>query len=198
MTRRSLPPTLPPEELVRQLLIAIGEDPEREGLKRTPERVVRAWREIYAGYSQSARDILRLDRPSGERPIFRDGACDAIISLRGVEFYSRCEHHMEPFVGKAYIGYLPDKQVIGVSKLARLLEVHARRLQIQERVGDQITADLMKYLRPKGAGCVLIAKHMCMTCRGVNKQESEMVTSSMLGWFRRPAIKDEFLRMCGL
>ena len=120
-----------------------------------------------------------------------------MVVLRDIEFYSMCEHHMLPFYGKAHIGYLPSKKVVGVSKLARLLEVYARRLQIQERIGQQITEAIMKHLRPTGCGVVIEAKHFCMVARGVGKQDSVMATSSMVGSFREPTVKSEFFRMIG-
>jgi GTP cyclohydrolase I len=177
------------EDNVRRILQAIGEDPEREGLRETPTRVVKSWGKLFGGYSQSPNGIIKT---------FQDGACDEMVILRDIEFYSTCEHHMLPFFGKAHIGYLPNKKVVGISKLARLLEVFSRRLQIQERIGQQVTEALMEILQPQGAGCVLEAQHFCMTARGVEKQDSIMVTSSMRGGFRDDhTVKSEFLRMIG-
>lgn len=179
-----------PEENILRTLQYIGEDPKREGLKETPRRVAVSFEKLYGGYKQDPKDVLKF---------FKDMTCDEIVVLKDIEFYSTCEHHMLPFFGKAHIGYLPKHgKVVGISKLARLLEIHSRRLQIQERIGEHITQDLMEYLEPLGCGCVLEAQHMCMTSRGVEKQNSIMVTSSMQGAFRDDsAIKQEFLRMIG-
>jgi GTP cyclohydrolase I len=142
---------------------------------------------MFAGYKQDPAALLK---------VFEDGACDQMVVLRDIEFYSTCEHHMLPFFGRAHIGYLPQGKVVGISKLARLLEVFARRLQIQERIGQQVTAALQEHLKPLGCGCVLEAQHLCMTSRGVQKQDSVMVTSSMLGQFRSdPAVREEFMKI---
>lgn len=179
-----------PEENVRRVLEYIGEDPNREGLLETPSRVVRSWGELFSGYKTDPATILKS---------FADGACDEMVVLRDVEFYSFCEHHMLPFFGKAHIGYLPNGRVVGISKLARLLDVYTRRLQIQERIGQQITDAIMEQLGAKGAGCILEAKHHCMTCRGVGKQNSVMMTSSLRGVFKDSALpRAEFLKMAGL
>lgn len=172
------------DSVVRQLQF-IHEDPEREGLKETPERVIRSWDILYGGYQQSPEDVIK---------VFEDDNSDEMVLLKDVEFYSTCEHHMLPFFGKAHIAYLPNNRVVGISKLARLLEVYARRLQIQERLGDQVTSALMKHLMPLGAACVLEAQHFCMTARGVQKQNSIMVTSSLKGVFRKDArARSEFM-----
>lgn len=171
-------------DCVRALLSFIGEDVNREGLKDTPGRVVTAYSELFSGY--------KID-PASVFKVFEDGACDQMVILRNVEFYSTCEHHMLPFTGKAHIAYLPKGKVVGISKLARLLEVFARRLQIQERIGQQMTEALDKYLQPLGSACVIEAVHSCMTCRGVNKQHSEMVTSSLTGEFLKAEVRSEFL-----
>lgn len=159
---------------LREILAYIGDDPGREGLVDTPSRIVRSWGEIFAGYNQSPADYLTT---------FDSDGYDQIIISKHIEFFSMCEHHMLPFSGKAHIAYIPDKKIIGISKLARVLEVYSRRLQIQERIGDQVTSALMTYLEPKGAACILEASHMCMQMRGVNKQQSVMTTSSMKGAF---------------
>ena len=174
------------ENNVLRILQYLGEDITREGLKDTPARVVRSWDELYKGYGQNPSDVLT---------VFTEKNCDEMVILKNIEFYSTCEHHMQPFFGKAHIGYLPKNgRVVGISKLARLLEVFARRLQIQERIGMQITEALMKELDCLGCGCVLEARHFCMTCRGVQKQNSVMITSSMKGVFREdPSAKAEFL-----
>ncbi len=172
------------DAVIRQLQF-IGEDPTREGLRETPSRVVRAWGELFAGYKTDPASVCKT---------FSDGACDEMVLLKNCEFYSTCEHHLLPFFGKAHIAYIPDGKVIGVSKLARLLEVYARRLQIQERLGQQVTKALVDNLMPKGAACVLEAQHFCMTSRGVQKQDSVMITSSLTGVFRdKPEARAEFM-----
>lgn len=174
------------EIVVRQLIQCIGDDPEREGLKDTPKRVVRSWATLFGGYLIDPKEALSTT--------FTDVKCDEMVVLRNIEFYSTCEHHMLPFFGVAHIGYIPDKCVVGISKLARLLEVYARRLQIQERICTQVTSSLMEFLKPRGAGCVIQSKHLCMTCRGVEKQNSSMITSSLAGVFREDGrARDEFL-----
>ncbi len=161
------------QNIVRQLQY-MGEDPNREGLKETPKRVVKSWKEIYGGYNQDIKSVFKLF----------DCDHDQIILLKDIEMYSMCEHHMLPFFGKAHIAYIPNgKKVIGISKLARLLEIISRKLQIQERIGTEVVQALNKYLEPKGAACIIEAQHMCMTMRGVNKQNSVMTTSSLTGAF---------------
>ena len=164
-----------PEENVRRLIEFIGDDPNREGLKETPARVIRSYEELLGGYKQDPRDVVK---------VFEDDTCDEMVIVRDIEFVSMCEHHMLPFMGKAHIAYIPDGKVIGVSKLVRVLEVFSRRLQIQERLCEQVTKALDDILKPKGSACVLEAKHLCMTARGVRKQGSVMVTSSLTGVFR--------------
>ena len=173
-----------PEENVLRVLEFIGEDPEREGLQETPSRVVKSWERLFGGYGQDPAKVLKS---------FTDGACDEMVVLRNIEFYSHCEHHMMPFFGRAHIGYIPKGKVVGISKLARLLEVYTRRLQIQERIGQQVTEMMEQVLEPEGCGCILEAQHFCMTSRGVEKQNSVMLTSSMRGCFLDPSIKSEFL-----
>jgi GTP cyclohydrolase I len=171
--------------IVRQIEY-IGEDPNREGLRETPARVVKSWSKLFGGYKASLEDVFKT---------FEEGACDELVILKDIEFYSQCEHHLLPFYGKAHIGYIPDGKVIGVSKLARLLEVFSRRMQIQERIGEQVTTALMEHLHPKGAICVLEAQHHCMTSRGVEKQDSVMVTSSIKGAFKQIETRAEFLSL---
>lgn len=179
-----------PGENVTRMLQFIGEDPKREGLVETPKRVVRSWEKLFGGYKQNPEQFIKT---------FKDGACNEMVVVRDVEFYSTCEHHLLPFFGKAHLGYLPGGKVIGVSKLVRLLEVFARRLQIQERIGQQVTDTLMKTLAPMGCGCILQAQHFCMTSRGVEKQNSVMVTASLRGNFLEDdKVKQEFYRMSGL
>jgi GTP cyclohydrolase I len=175
------------EDVVRRQLELIGEDPNREGLKETPTRVVRSWSELFAGYSMRPEDVLVKD-------FERDGY-DEMILCRNVQFFSTCEHHLQPFFGKAHVGYVPDERVIGISKLARLVEVFARRLQIQERLTEQIADALEKHLSPKGVAVVIEAQHFCMICRGIQKQTSSMVTSSLKGVFRNAEPRAEFFQL---
>jgi len=174
-------------ELVKQTIRAIGEDAEREGLLGTPRRVVKMWDEIYKGYKQKPEDILTT---------FDADGYDQIVLLKDIELYSMCEHHMLPFFGKAHVAYIPNGRVIGISKLARLVDIYAKRLQIQERLGEQVTDALMKYLKPKGAACIIEATHMCMRMRGVAKQNSVMTTSSLKGVFlNKPEAKQELMQL---
>lgn len=175
------------ENAVLQQLVLIGEDTTREGLVDTPKRIVKMWQHIFSGYSKNPADVFTT---------FDSGNYDEMIILRNIEVYSMCEHHMLPFFGKAHIAYIPNDKVIGVSKLARLLEIYSRRMQIQERIGDQVTADLMKYLNAKGAACIIQATHMCMRMRGVEKQQSEMITSSLTGVFKTDStVRNELLAL---
>lgn len=171
--------------IVRQLEY-IGEDPNREGLLETPKRIVKSWKKIFGGYQIPVESVFK---------VFSEGACDSMVILKDIEFFSMCEHHMLPFSGKAHIGYIPNGAVIGVSKLARLLEIFSRRMQIQERIGEQVVSALTKYLKPKGAICILEAKHHCMTSRGVEKQNSVMVTSALSGNFTEIQTRNEFLSL---
>jgi len=174
------------EQAVATLLRFIGEEPERDGLRDTPARVVKAWREITAGYDDDPAEILSRT--------FEESS-DEMIILRGISFFSTCEHHMLPFYGQAVVGYLPGK-VVGISKLARLVTCFARRLQIQERMTRQIAEAIETHLDARGVGVVLRAHHLCMGCRGVRQEETEMVTSSMLGTLRSdPTTRGEFLRL---
>jgi GTP cyclohydrolase I len=176
------------EELIREILIRIGEDPDREGLQQTPARIVRSWEEIYGGYEERAEDILVTQ--------FCAGQYDEMVLLRDVEFYSTCEHHMLPFYGKAHIAYLPNNKIVGLSKLARLLEMHARRLQVQERLTQEVATDLQRILQPRGVAVMIEGKHQCMCCRGVGKKEGTMVTSCLLGAFKENlATRSEFLTL---
>jgi len=162
------------EEVFKEIFNLIGDAPEREGLIDTPRRVVKSWTELYKGYHQKAEDILT---------VFSSDGYDQIVLLKDIEVYSMCEHHMLPFIGKAHVAYIPNEKIVGISKLARLVDIYARRLQIQERIGQQVTDDLMRLLNPKGAACIIEAQHLCMLMRGVNKQNSIMVTSSLKGVF---------------
>jgi len=174
------------KELIEKQLQAIGEDTTRAGLIATPKRVVKMWDEIYSGYKQDPAQLLTT---------FEAGTYDQIVLLKDVELYSMCEHHMLPFYGKAHVAYIPDKKVIGISKLARLVDIYARRLQIQERIGEQVTGDLMKYLKPQGAACIIEATHMCMRMRGVSKQNSIMITSSIKGICLEKEVKEELISL---
>lgn len=161
-------------DLVKQMLIAIGEDPSREGLLETPKRVVKAWGEIFAGYKMSPSDVITTFDAEGY---------NELVLLKNIEFYSMCEHHMLSFTGKAHIGYIPQGKIVGISKLARILDIYAKRLQVQERLGQQVTKALSQLLEPLGAACIIEAQHLCMRCRGVEKQNSVMITSSLTGVF---------------
>lgn len=175
-------------ELLREILRRIGEDPEREGLQQTPDRVVRSWKELYAGYAQRAEDILATQ--------FEAEHYDEMVLLRDIEFFSTCEHHMLPFYGKAHIAYFPNEKIVGLSKLARLTNMHARRLQLQERLTYEIAADLQRVLKPKGVAVMIEAKHQCMCSRGVGKQDGKMITSRFLGAFKENlASRTEFLAL---
>jgi len=164
------------KRLIHSQLEIIGEDPYRQGLKDTPKRVTKMWDEIFSGYDQDPASLLT---------VFDSDGYDQIVLLKDIELYSMCEHHMLPFFGKAHVAYIPGKngKVIGISKLARLLDIYAKRLQIQERIGRQVTAALMEHLEAAGAACIIEATHMCMRMRGVEKQNSVMSTSSMKGLF---------------
>lgn len=164
--------------IVRQLQY-IGEDPTREGLLETPDRIVRAWDELFHGYTQSPEDIFtKFDDSDGY---------DQIVLLKDIEVYSMCEHHILPFFGKAHVAYIPNGPVVGISKLARLVDMYARRMQIQERIGQQVTRALMDFVKPAGAICIIEALHLCMRMRGCSKQQSTMVTSSVTGVFLEDA-----------
>jgi len=174
------------DSITRQLEY-IGENPNREGLIETPERVVKSWNYIFSGYGQRPENIIKT---------FDADGYDEMIILKDIEMYSMCEHHLLPFIGKAHIAYIPDKKIIGVSKLARILEMYSRRAQIQERIGDQVTSCIMKHLNPKGVACVIEAQHLCMQMRGIQKQNSVMVTSSLKGVFLdKPAAREELMRL---
>lgn len=179
------------ESSIRKILLEIGEDPKREGLVDTPKRVRKSYEYLMQGYSMDPEKIL-------SKAIFHE-ECDNMIIVRDIELYSMCEHHMLPFFGKCHIGYITQNKVYGVSKLARLVDCFARRLQVQERLTNQIATTLMKPIQAEGVGVVIEAKHLCMMMRGVEKQNSTMVTSSMLGSFRDEiATRNEFLRLIGM
>lgn len=173
------------QDNITRILQHIGEDPMREGLLETPKRVARSYKELFSGYGLSPADILTTFE--------NEAKVDEMIVVDSIEFYSFCEHHMLPFSGKAHVAYIPGKKIVGVSKLARIVDIYARRLQNQERICHQVTEALMTTLEPLGAACLLQAQHFCMMCRGVGKQHSRMSTSSLMGVFREPAVRQEFL-----
>jgi len=176
------------EAAVRTLLRWAGEDPRREGLRDTPQRVVDAYRDWYSGYGIDPAAYLR-------RTFEEVGGYDELIVLRDITFESHCEHHMAPIIGRVHVGYLPDSKVVGISKLARVVEGYARRLQVQEKLTAQIANCITAVLKPRGVGVVVSAVHECMTTRGVHKRDVSMVTSRMTGVFRSDArTRAEFLR----
>jgi len=176
------------EELIRELLTEIGEDPDREGLVKTPARVARSWEFLTSGYHSDPEEIIN-------GAIFESVSNNMIIS-RDIEIYSLCEHHMLPFFGRCHIGYIAEKKVLGLSKLARIVDHFARRLQIQERLTAQIAREIMDATQAEGVGVVIECRHLCSMMRGVQKQNSVMTTSSMLGTFREhPAARAEFLQL---
>ena len=177
-------------ELVRELLIEIGEDPEREGLLKTPQRTASAWKFLTSGYRNDPKSVI------GDA-IFGSEVNNMIIA-RDIEVYSLCEHHLLPFYGRCHIGYIPNDRVLGVSKLARIADHHARRLQIQERLTAQIAQEIMESIGALGVGVVMECRHLCMMMRGVQKQNSIMTTSSVLGSFHDDATtRTEFLDLIG-
>jgi GTP cyclohydrolase I len=179
------------EEAVRTLIRWARDDPTREGLLDTPARVVRSYEEFFAGYLQDPSEILA-------RTFTEVGGYDEMVVMTDIRFESHCEHHMVPIIGKAHVGYLPDKRVVGISKLARLVEVYAKRLQVQEKMTVQIADCLQKALKPKGVAVVIEAAHQCMTTRGVHKPGVGLVTSRMVGAFRDNAsTRREFLAVIG-
>lgn len=177
------------EEAVRTLLRWAGDNPDRDGLHETPSRVVRAYEEYYQGYTQDPEEILKKTFEETE-------GYDEMIVLRGIRFESHCEHHLAPIIGHAWVGYIPNGRVVGISKLARVVEAFAKRLQIQEKMTAQIANAIETVLRPHGVAVVIKAEHHCMTARGIHKPGTDMVTSRMLGIFRDNSItRQEFLAM---
>jgi GTP cyclohydrolase I len=175
-------------DLVREILVQVGENPEREGLLRTPERFEKALRFLTSGYNQDPEKLLNGAMFSV--------SYDEMVVVKDIEFYSLCEHHMLPFFGKCHVAYIPNKKVVGLSKVARLVNMYARRLQIQERLTSQIAQTISEQLNPQGVGVIVEARHLCMVMRGVEKQRSEAVTSAMLGVFREnKQTRDEFLSL---
>ena len=176
------------ERTTRRMLALLGEDPDRDGLRRTPHRVAESLQWLTRGTHFAVADAVGDAR--------FDVAHDQMVLVRDVEFYSLCEHHMLPFYGRAHVAYVPDGRIVGLSKIARVVELYARRLQVQERLGEQIADALEAALRPRGVGVVLDAVHLCMMMRGVEKQNSRTVTSALRGEFRDDArTRDEFLRL---
>lgn len=179
------------EAAVRVMLRWAGEDPTREGLIDTPSRVVRAYEEFFAGYNEDPEDILR-------RTFEETDGYDEMVVLRDIRLESHCEHHMVPIIGKAHVAYIPDARVVGISKLARVVETYARRFQIQEKMTAQIANSIQAVLQPRGVAVVIEAAHQCMTTRGVRKPGVTMVTSRMLGVFRdNPSTRKEFMALIG-
>jgi len=179
------------EEAIRTLILWAGDDPAREGLKDTPKRVVNSYEEFFKGYEAEPEDILK-------RTFEEVDGYDEMVLLRNIGFESHCEHHMAPIIGKAHVAYLPRKRVVGISKLARLVEAYAKRLQIQEKMTAQVANALEEVLQPFGVAVVIEATHQCMTTRGIHKRGVTMVTSRMLGAFRdNESTRREFLAMIG-
>lgn len=179
------------EQAVRTLLGWAGDDPDREGLKNTPNRVVRAFEDWFSGYREDPVDFLR-------RTFYQVDGYDEMIVLRDISFESHCEHHMAPIIGKVHIGYIPNKNVVGISKLARVVETFSRRLQVQETMTAQIANCIQDVLKPKGVGVVVEGSHQCMTTRGIHKEGVAMITSRLLGDFRSDSrTRSEFLNIIG-
>ena len=194
-SKRSVVRVMPPKQadesiasLMEKLLVKVGEDPTRPGLVRTPERADKALRFLTSGYETDVASIVN-------GALFEE-KCDEMVLVKDIEFYSMCEHHLLPFFGTMHVAYLPNKQVIGLSKIPRIVDMFARRLQLQERLTHQVAETLRDVLKPKGVGVICEARHFCMMMRGVEKQHSGTVTSAMLGAFReRKASRDEFLSL---
>ena len=179
------------KEAVRTLIRWAGDDPDREGLLGTPDRVVRSYEEFFSGYSDDPIEVLG-------RTFEETAGYDELVVLTDIRLESHCEHHMVPIIGKAHVGYLPDRRVVGISKLARVVDLYARRLQIQEKLTVQIADTIQSVLQPQGVAVVIEAAHQCMTTRGVHKHDVTMTTSRMIGVFRdNPATRREFLALIG-
>ncbi|MCL5965985.1 MAG: GTP cyclohydrolase I FolE [Deltaproteobacteria bacterium] len=176
------------QELIRNLLIKIGEDPDREGLRKTPERFQKSIAFLSSGYAQDPRDVLL-------RAVFHE-QYDEMVTVKDIDIFSLCEHHLLPFFGKCHVAYLPKNKIVGLSKIARVVELYARRLQVQERLTQEIATAIMDTLQPHGVAVVIEAFHLCMMMRGVEKQNSKAVTSAMLGVFRtRQSTRMEFMEL---
>ena len=178
-------------DAVRTLIRWAGDDPDREGLQGTPDRVARAYEEFFEGYRVDPMELL-------ERTFEEIEGYDEMVLLRDIRFESHCEHHLAPIIGRAHVAYLPDRRVVGISKLARVVEAYAKRMQIQEKMTAQVAKTIQEVLQPKGVAVVIEAAHQCMTTRGVHKDGVTMVTSTMLGLFRsNPTTRREFLSLVG-
>lgn len=175
------------EDIVRRMIQYVGEDCQREGLVNTPKRVVKAWKELFEGYTKDPKEILNVG--------FQEGSCEEMVILKDSPFYSTCEHHLLSFFGTVSIGYLPEDKVVGISKLSRLVKVFSRRMQIQERMTSQIADTLMDVARPKGVMVLVEAKHLCMAIRGVRESGSSMITSAIRGAFEDEKVRQEFLNL---
>lgn len=174
------------EQLVRRQIELVGENPDRDGLRRTPRRVAEAYKFLTGGYGVNPKEVLN--------DALFESTSDEMVIVKDIDFYSLCEHHMLPFFGKCHVAYLPTQKVVGLSKIPRLVDVYARRLQIQERMTQEIATTLMDLIKPEGVGVVVEAQHLCMMMRGVEKQNSYAITSAMLGSFREDArTRAEFL-----
>jgi GTP cyclohydrolase I len=177
------------EELVAEMIRRLGDDPDREGLKRTPERVAKSLAFLTRGYGMKPEDVIN-------GALFEEGHQNMIL-VKDIEMYSLCEHHMLPFFGKVHVAYIPNGRILGLSKISRLVEIYARRLQVQERITDQIAQAIWERVEPEGVGVVVEAYHLCMMMRGVQKQNSKTITSAMRGSFLEDQMtRDEFLRLC--
>lgn len=187
-SKRKVPKAVPGfEEAIRTILSHIGEDPDREGLRDTPKRVLRAYEEMLSGYHQDPAYLMTC---------FTEASYDEMIAVSEITVVSFCEHHLLPFVGEATVAYIPDSRVIGLSKIARLVDVYAKRLQMQERLTVQVTRALMEHLKPKGAACYIRCKHLCMCGRGVRKEKGLMTTCSLEGVFKEDSrTRAEFLQL---
>ena len=190
-TQEAAPSQLEVERAFREVFRWIGEDPDRDGLRETPNRMARAFQEYFAGYRQDPEQIL-------QKTFEETDGYDEMVVLRDIRFESHCEHHLAAIIGRVHVGYLPDSKVVGISKLARVVDAYARRMQVQERMNSQIANCIQHVLEPKGVAVVIEASHQCMTTRGVHKPGVVMVTSTMLGAFREDArTRREFLNMIG-
>ena len=172
---------------IRELILSVGENPERQGLEKTPGRYIRAFRSLTEGYSRSLEEVINgalFDAPSQE-----------MVIVKNIEFYSLCEHHLVPFFGRCHVGYIPDKKIIGLSKIPRIVDVFARRLQVQERLTAEISKTMMDVLNAQGVGVVTDAQHLCMMMRGVEKQGASAIASSLLGEFRESPTRAEFFNL---
>lgn len=181
------------EDSIRNIIEYIGEDVAREGLRKTPERVRKSYDEVFGGYKYDPKTILSTTFSEDE--VVEDKYQQGMVIVRDIQFYSHCEHHMVPFFGKAHVAYIPQKKVVGLSKIARLVDAYARRLQIQERLGKQIADAMMEVLEPLGVMVVIEAEHMCMKMRGIKNACADTVTSVVRGAFEKPEVRMEFLEL---